>query len=59
MIKKCIICGKQFESFNKSSNHHVVTSRKCYRPHRAKTCSKECSRKYLHVYRNPNFQPHK
>lgn len=43
MIKKCKICGREFECYDKPKvSHHCNRTR---RPFRAVTCSRRCSAK--------------
>jgi hypothetical protein len=42
--KKCIICGREFESYDKPKEHGGTGSSR--RPHHTKTCSKKCAKKY-------------
>jgi len=42
MIKKCIVCGREFETYDKKRRGRRSTTIK--RPINAVTCSKECSR---------------
>lgn len=43
-IKFCIVCGKEFECYDKVQNKRRAIYK---RPINAKTCSKKCSRLYI------------
>lgn len=58
MIKKCVICGGEYEAYDKVG-HSVGRGimNKSKRPHNSKTCSKKCARKYaqqLNKFRGKN-----
>lgn len=50
VTKRCIVDGRFFSIYPKRPNHHHYHgTRGIYkRPHTSLTCSKECSRRYLH-----------
>ena len=60
MIKKCVICGREFQSYNRpySGKHSCSTksgSTMPKRPFGSLTCSKLCSRKHYYVSKHDYY----
>jgi hypothetical protein len=51
-FRKCIICSREFESYEKTQANRRAFIKKYKRPKTSITCSRACSRKYRHLNNN-------
>ena len=49
VFRNCIICGREFEAYEKTQSRRRASRKKYKRPKTALTCSRVCSRKYTHL----------
>mgnify|MGYP003628328774 FL=1 len=50
--RKCIICSREFEAYEKTQANRRAFIKKYRRPKTSITCSRACSRKYRHLNNN-------
>lgn len=53
MIKKCVMCGREYEAYDKVSKGKKA---KIKRRHNSKTCSKKCAREYIHKLNREQYR---